>query len=240
MSFTTSWRLKHRQEFYAALLPSRPICFDVGANHGEHVATFLSLGAAKVIAVEPQGELCSFIENRFSDEVKEQRVIIRVAAVGAAEGTATLYIGPDAGRTMSSLSREFVETSQNNGQIWDRGAIEVPVTTLDFLIKEFGVPDYIKIDAEGFDSEVLGGLSSAVNLLSFEFNTQDSLISTAEDCVAIIERLGVYEFNYHAEVHGETALQFSQWVPASVMRYTLRHDIARQRCYGDIYARRRL
>ena len=36
---------------------------------------------------------------------------------------------------------------------WDKKII-VDMTTLDELIKEFGVPNFIKIDVEGFEHEV--------------------------------------------------------------------------------------
>src|SRR5262245_33059086 len=63
--FSTSWRIKDRQHFFASLLPLNALCFDVGANHGEHTAAFLSLGARRVVAVEPQPEVAKFIVEAF-------------------------------------------------------------------------------------------------------------------------------------------------------------------------------
>ena len=45
----------------------------------------------------------------------------------------------------------------------------VPVTTLDALIERHGVPSFVKVDAEGFEEEVLQGLSRSIKALSFEF-----------------------------------------------------------------------
>jgi len=238
MQFISNWRIKDRQRFFAPLLPERAYCFDIGANYGEYTAAFLSLGARRVVAIEPQGSLVTFIEAAFFEEVRSGRVVTRSAAVGAEQGKAKLFIGPDPARTMSSLSHAFVDTSRANGQAWEDAPVEVEVVTLDSLIEEFGVPNYIKVDVEGFDLEVLRGLSQPISLVSFEFNTQPSLIDIAADCIKRLQGLDQYEFNYQVEAPDETSLQFDRWVDAPVMIYTLRHDLARRTSFGDIFARR--
>ena len=112
MQFLSSGRIKDRQRFFAPLLPDRAFCFDIGANYGEYTAAFLSLGARRVVAIEPQSSLIEFIEAAFFEEVKSGRLVTRSAAVGAEQGKAELFIGPDPARSMSSLSRAFVDTSQ--------------------------------------------------------------------------------------------------------------------------------
>jgi hypothetical protein len=69
------------------------------------------------------------------------------------------------------------------------------------------------------------------------FNSQRNLIDIAVACIAQIERLGNYEFNYQVEAVGETDMQFEKWVSVGVMQYTLCHDIARVAVIGDIFAR---
>ena len=51
------------------------------------------------------------------------------------------------------LGAEDVETGRPAKELLN--VIEVPVTTLDYLIVRFGTPCYIKIDVEGFEVEVI-------------------------------------------------------------------------------------
>jgi FkbM family methyltransferase len=240
MVFLTSWRIKHRQQFFASLLSPDALCFDIGANHGEFTAAFLSLGARRVVAIEPQPDVAKFVIEAFPNEIGTGRLIVRAEAVGAEKGIAKLFPAADSGKSMSTLSSTFVEISRANGEAWNEAAAtEVSVVTLDALIDEFGVPDFLKIDVEGFEAQVLQGLSQPISALSFEYNTQPGLIEVAEECVNYIGGLGPYEFNYQGEKAGETSLQFDRWVSPGVMLYTLRHDLARSKMFGDIFARKR-
>ena len=238
MVFLTSWRMKHRQEFFRPLLPANAVVFDIGANHGEYTAAFLSVGARRVVAIEPQLTAANFIIKAFPNEIQSGALIVRTHAIGASKGAARLFPANDPGMSMSTLSKQFVDVSVRNGHQWDEEkSYEVEINTLDCLIDEIGIPDYVKIDVEGYDFEVLRGLLRPIPLLSFEFNTNPGLVEIAEKCISYIDKLGRYEFNYQAEASGETAVQFTKWVSPSVMLYTLRYDLARKEMFGDIFAR---
>jgi hypothetical protein len=71
--------------------------------------------------------------------------------------------------------------------------VTVPVTTLDALIGKHGQPHFVKIDVEGYEPDVLGGLSTAVPLVSFEFTTIHRAAALA--CVDRLSALGHYVFN---------------------------------------------
>lgn len=151
-----------------------------------------------------------------------------------------LHVSADEQRTMSTLSSAFVEMARRNGHNWDAAATEdVAVTTLAALIAEFGRPDFIKVDVEGHDLEVLRGLDVAVDLLSFEYNTDPALLASAALCIDRMCELGDYEFNFQADAPDKTSLQLERWVGPDEMKFILLNDLARDRLWGDVYCRLR-
>jgi FkbM family methyltransferase len=155
------------QRFYRRFVPVGGLAFDVGAHTGNRLDAFLSLGA-RVVAVEPQPELAARLERRLG---KDARVSLWAGALGKAVGQATLLSSPRT-PTVATLSTDFVQRAgaaeSFRGVQWQAGPT-VKVTTLDVLIAQHGVPDFVKIDVEGFELEVLLGLSQPLPALSFEF-----------------------------------------------------------------------
>ena len=74
--------------------------------------------------------------------------------------------------------------------------VDISITTLDRLIAEYGVPSYIKIDVEGFELEVIKGLSSQVPLLSLECNLPEFAKETLESLAALAKLSPTAGFNY--------------------------------------------
>ena len=155
------------REFYSSLLPKGALVFDVGANLGTMTRVFSSL-RARVIAVEPNPDCVRHIELTTSRDSVE----VLPAAVGDKNGLGILKVS-DRKDKMSSLSDEWREAVSKENRdyagMWTR-EITVPIVTLDALIERYGLPFYIKIDVEGYEEQVLEGLSGRPSLLSFEFN----------------------------------------------------------------------
>lgn len=115
-------------------------------------------------------------------------------------------------------------------QIWNR-EIAVEVATLDGAIGRFGRPDYCKIDVEGFESEVLTGLTIPLRLVSFEFTKEG--ISNYITCIEQLRRLGFLLFNV---MYGESGnFRYDTWIDPD----HLIHELQKLRLtlsWGDIYA----
>lgn len=175
-------------DFYRELIRPGDLCFDIGANLGQKTWLFLDAGA-KVIAVEPQPSCLDVLHRSFG---KRRDVEIVPAALASEEGQAELFLC-DATSTISTMSRRFKSDGRFSSSFSWKQTIVVPTTTLDALVRRFGVPAYCKIDVEGYELSVLAGLSRPLPLISFEFSRE--LMDVARDCIARLERLGPTTFD---------------------------------------------
>lgn len=218
--------------FYAQWVRPGDLVFDVGANFGARTAVFLGLGA-RVVAIDPQERCIAELRGRFG---KNDRVTIVQTALGASPGQATMLVSN--ALTVSSLSPQWVDKVKASGRFegcrWDK-QVTVPVTRMDDLIAAHGRPAFVKIDVEGFELEVLRGLTQPVPAISYEFVGE--AIETAIQCARHIHSLGLGEFNFS---FGESmAMQQEQWMNieslSAALRALPRDDI---QVWGDVYARR--
>jgi FkbM family methyltransferase len=216
-----------RRAFYSQLLSAGDLCFDVGANTGNRTGVFVALGA-RVVAVEPQKELCAFLDAKFGNKIKVVR-----KGVGAKEDTLSLY-APAKYSALATFSKEWSEEGRFKGDGWE--AMEtVPVTTLDALIAEFGVPKFIKIDTEGYEYQVLQGLSHKIPYLSFEYMTPE-LNHQAIDCIKRLQAIdGNIRCNFSA--NESMALNLETWVTPEEMIRCIQTKAFIDTDFGDIYVK---
>jgi len=217
----------------AELVGQDSLVFDIGANIGRMTYQYLALGA-RVVAVEPQ-TVCiqEELEPRFGSS---DRVCIVHAACGAeaTQATLTLY---GHGSTISTLVPEHYWRKGGPWQNTPHDDTEVvDVITLDALIEQYGKPDFIKIDVEGYERQVLDGLSEFFPL-SFEFHP--AFATQATECMErILELDPNVEFNY---TQGESLTYASpEWMNQNLMRDRI-DGLYKQHgrvYFGNIYARK--
>ncbi len=224
------FRARRLDRLYAPFVAAGDLCFDVGAHAGNRVRSWRRLGA-RVIAVEPQPDfvrLLRLLHRRDPD------VVVEATALGREPGGATLLVS-EATPTVSTLSRSWVEQVRAGAGFervrWAR-EVEVPVTTLDRLIDRHGLPDFVKVDVEGYEAEVLAGLSSPVRALSFEY-----LASAKDVALACVERLAALGgYRYRWSVGESHRLVEGPWLDSREIVEVL-SSLAPEAGSGDVYAR---
>jgi FkbM family methyltransferase len=130
-------------------------CVDVGANVGYYTLLMASLAPeGSVHAFEPISDNCDLLIASLEENGYEH-VSVRCAALGAAAGTAEFVVAADS--AFSSL--------EDTARRPVLAGIRVPVMTLDSYCEQerIGRIDFLKIDVEGAEEQVLAG---ATRLLS--------------------------------------------------------------------------
>lgn len=220
------------RRLYAPFVSPGDLVFDVGAHLGDRTAAFSALGA-EVVALEPQPRVVRWLR-RLVGHRRGVRIVEE--AVGPRPGTARLAVSrltPTVSTVSPAWREDMVERNAGfRGVRWDHH-VEIPMTTLDELIRRFGVPAFCKLDIEGYEADALDGLEHPVQALSFEFVRGG--LGVAVRCVHRLESLARYEYN---AVAGEgRSFLFPDWVSAEALRAWLDAG-ADGLPFGDLFARR--
>jgi FkbM family methyltransferase len=150
-------------------------------------------------------------------------ITIVAKGVGETEATQYLHVFDDEGGN-NTLSQKMVDTLRSAPATshlpckLTKDVVQIHMTTLDHLVRECGVPFYIKVDVEGYERAVIRGLSRSVPLISIECNLP-AFIDEAEDCINWLVHLNpTAKFNY-AIHEPPTKFVSHEWLSATdIMR----------------------
>jgi FkbM family methyltransferase len=154
------------------------LAYDLGMNNGDDTRYYLKKGY-DVVAVEANPALCNEVADSLREFVNDGRLKILNVAVGDQDGTMEFHIDvlnhvrsslkPQAGREMRQVT--------------------VPIRKISNLVKEFGMPDFLKIDVEHVDQLILRDMIA--------HNIKPTLISVEAhkfEILLLLWQLGYEEF----------------------------------------------
>ena len=223
------WDERKEQRLYRQFVAPGDLVFDVGANVGLKTKAFLALGA-HVVAVEPNPDCEGMIRRRCGSAVDRNLLHIVSCAVGDRLGHLAFYINENYS-TMSSGSEAFIAAHDN--VTWRK--VDAELVTLDELTRRFGVPDFIKVDVEGMDAEVLQGLRLRPKFLSFEYNVNPDLWPSAKRCIQEAIRLGFSEANFTA--FSTPRLLLNAWIPLARVEAAINGHFTGSWGWGDVFVK---
>ena len=166
-----------KQQLVVELVKPGKVFFDVGAHVGFYTLMASSLvgDGGKVIAFEPLPKNLNYLERHLALNTSKNVTLIK-AAVSNHSGKARFQEAP----------------SSSMGKLTEQGSLEVDLVCLDELYSKqlIPVPDYMKIDVEGAEADVLNG---ARHLLT----TSHPLIFLAthgreihDECLGLLKAMG--------------------------------------------------
>jgi hypothetical protein len=165
------------------------LVIDIGANVGNTVEEFLN-NSEQVICFEPNPALVSHLKNRFF----KRPVVVDGRGVSNHRGKQIFKISNT--NTISTFSEDWINNSRFTDLYEWKREVEVETITIDDIIDEYGIPDYIKLDIEGYEYEVLTSFSKLLPNTVFAFEWAEEQKNKINLIINHLTNLGYNQFSY--------------------------------------------
>lgn len=145
------------------------LIFDIGANIGLFTKKCLDTYVnCKVVAIEPNTNLVNLLKNKFiNNNVKILDYLV------STKNNDTVDFFVSNADTISTASIDWIEKSRFSKDYFWSQPVKKSTINLDELVKQYGTPDLIKIDVEGYEYEVICGLSKKQKKICFEWAEEE-------------------------------------------------------------------
>lgn len=203
------------------------LVFDIGANIGKSADIFKNV-SNKVICFEANPNLVKKLNGKFNNS----NVIVDPRGVSNQSGKQIFNISST--NTISTFSDDWINNSRFKGAtLWDNKQ-EVETTTLNSIIDQYGIPDYIKIDIEGYEYEVLTSFTRLLDNTLFAFEWAEEQKIKIE---AILKHLHNLGYNKFGSTEGDEILfdENIQWKSFDQFDLINGLDETRKTRWGMIY-----
>jgi FkbM family methyltransferase len=142
------------------------LLFDIGANRGDAVVAGLNKGFDKIIALEPAPKMFYMLYNNFKNDQKV--VPLKFAVSNSNNENIEFYECVEDG--LSTIEKSWLtgKDAIYNGKQFR--TIKAITCTIDHLVEKYGLPDLVKVDVEGAESQVFEGMTCKPKQLCFEWS----------------------------------------------------------------------
>jgi FkbM family methyltransferase len=171
------------------------LLFDIGANHGRYALAHKDR-FRQIVSVEASPSTYTILCRAVA--VYQQIKPLHFAVTNISAESVTFYHCAIAD-TISTLDRDWLssEASRFGNYRNTICEVQVPTTSLDKLIAQYGIPDLLKVDVEGAENIVLASLTQKVPVLCFEWAAEWR--SKNKQCIAHLTALGFSRFHIQME-----------------------------------------
>lgn len=208
------------------LIDKDELYFDVGAHLGEKSKPFINKNI-RTIMIEPLPSCVKKLQKLYS---KNHNVKIIPKGLGSRNSFKTLLINKQM-PTISTFAKHWKSGRFSNSK-WEK-KIRIEITTLDNLIKKFGNPQYIKIDVEGYELNVIKGLTKKSGIISFEITSE--FFDEAIKCLKHLKKLSYNNFTFSI---GERKKFFCNWTNYKTILNLIKKEIKKDKFFwADIYCK---
>ena len=151
------------------------LVYDVGLHNGDDTACYLTRGYF-VVAIEADPVQADKAKEKFKEYVDKGQLKILNIGVAAEEGEFDFYIN-DVQPEWNSFD---LSIAGRDGLPWH--SIKIKTQTFDTIIKDNGVPYYLKVDIEGHDYLCIRGIdkNNLPKFISVEANNSSLFSDLAE------------------------------------------------------------
>ncbi|MFR4989614.1 FkbM family methyltransferase [Anaerotruncus colihominis] len=139
---------------WSELIKDPQVIFDIGANLGNHTLYWATKLNPKIIySFEPLKANLECLQSNCEDNQLQERVVIVPKAVGRQNGFVQIKNYDES--NLGSTSFEMPQSDNTS---------ETPLITVDDFVEENQLDqlDFVKIDTEGFECEVLAGMHQSI------------------------------------------------------------------------------
>ena len=203
------------------------LIFDIGANKGKSSDIFINK-CEKIICFEPNPSLVKSLKKKYNNS----KIEVDSRAISDKSGIQEFNISN--ADTISTLSSDWIYNSRFSKKYqWDN-KIMVETITLSDAIKDYGVPDYIKIDTEGYEYEILTNFNELLPKTLFAFEWAEEQKNKIKKTLSHLKNIG---YNNFAFTNGDPILfdEDIDWVSYENFNLVQTMDENRKTEWGMIY-----